>query len=127
MLEFITLLILFILFDLIWFSISVPNIYTPVFTKIQGVPPSYRITGGLFAWVLLALGLYLFVLPLSHSLTDALVYGAIFGLVVYGVYNGSNYATFKDWNTNIFFSDLIYGTAVTSIISLIAYSIFRNK
>ena len=126
-LEFITILILFILLDMIWFSISVSNIYTPAFTKIQGAPPSYRITGGLFAWVLLALGVYLFVLPMSKSSTDAFIYGAIFGLIVFGVYNGTNYATFKDWNMNIFLSDVIYGTAVTSIISLITYSIFKYK
>ncbi len=116
-------LVLFILFDLIWFSVSLSTIYLPKFTEIQGSTPLFfsKIAGGLFAWVLLALGINIFVLPKSNNLFEAILNGALFGFIIYGVYNGTNYVTFDKYNMDIMFPDLIWGTIVSAAISGIIY------
>jgi uncharacterized membrane protein len=120
---FILTLILFISFDLIWFSISLSNIYLPKFTEIQGSAPPFfsKISGGIFAWILLALGIITFVIPKSNTVSDAILYGLLFGLIVYGVYNGTSYVTLEKYDINIMLPDLIWGTVVSGVISGIIY------
>jgi len=118
-------LVLFIVFDSIWFSVSVPLIYLPKFTEIQGARPEFfsKIMGGIFAWFLLALGINLFVLPKSDSTFSAIINGLLFGFIVYGVYNGTNYTTFNKYDMSIFLPDLIYGTMASGLIAGIIYNI----
>ncbi|MCJ7636534.1 MAG: DUF2177 family protein [Nitrososphaeraceae archaeon] len=118
-------LCLFVVFDLIWFSVSLPIIYAPAFTRIQGSSPPFfsKISGGIFAWVLLALGINIFVLSKSNTTFEAVINGLLFGFIVYGVYNGTNYATLEKYDMNIFFPDLIWGTLVSGAIAGIAHNL----
>ncbi|ARF09603.1 putative membrane protein [Indivirus ILV1] len=118
-------LMLFIIFDLVWFSVSLSTIYLPKFTEIQGLTHSYfsKIAGGIFAWFLLALGINLFVLPKSNNTFEAVLNGALFGFIIYGVYNGTNYVTFQKYDMNILFPDLLWGTLVSAAVSGIIYNL----
>jgi uncharacterized membrane protein len=111
--------------DILWFSISVPKIYMPKFTEIQKEEPQMlsKMHGGIFAWLLLVIGIYYFVLPLSNNIIDALKYGALYGLIVYGVYNGTNYVTFNKYDGEIFFADLSWGIFACSVVAAIAFMI----
>lgn len=113
--------LLFIIFDVIWFKFSVPRFYEPTFVAIQGEMSKLRVVGGLFAWFLLAFGIKYFVLNNSETAKDAIIKGAILGFVIYGVYNGTNYATLKNYDMKTFTADLCWGTFVTSLVSYIAY------
>lgn len=117
--------ILFIIIDILWFSISVPLIYMPKFIEIQNEKPMMinKIHGGIFAWLLLAFGIYHFVLPISNNLYDTIKNGAIYGLIVYGVYNGTNYVTFNKYDGKIFSADLIWGIFVSTLLSVISFYI----
>jgi uncharacterized membrane protein len=84
---------------------------------------------GMFAYLLLALGIYWFVVrPETESVnqTNQVDYlnialkGGLLGLVVYGVYNGTNMATINEWGTKEFFADTIWGTFLSSSIGLVS-------
>jgi uncharacterized membrane protein len=108
--------LLFIIMDLIWFSFSLP-MYNKSVASIQGVPIEMRVVGGIFAWLLLAFGIQYFVLNSSTSRGDAFLKGALFGFVVYGVYNGTNYAILKNYDMHTFMADLTWGTLVSGFVS----------
>lgn len=120
---FLISLILYIIFDLLWFTISLPIIYLPKFTEIQGQKPIFfnKIHGGFFAWFLLALGLSIFVTPKANSTMTAAIYGFLYGLVVYGVYNGTNYVTLNKYDYGIAIPDLLWGSLASMAISVIVY------
>lgn len=109
--------------DLFWFSWSVDKIYGPTFSNIQGSPLQPRLAGGLFAWVLLGLGIRQFVLYEGITLVNAFARGALFGFITYGVYNGTNYATFSNYSTSTFAADLAWGTIACAIVSTISATI----
>lgn len=111
-------LVLFIMLDIMWFSYSFERIYNPSVISIQGNPISLRLLSGLFAWFLLALGVNYFVLQPNQSKQDVVIRGAIFGFIVYGVYNGTLRAIFTNYDMVTFMSDLMWGTFATSIVSL---------
>ena len=59
-------------------------------SKKVGATPSLRV--GMFAYLLLALGLAFFaILPSEADLSKALFYGALLGLVIFGVFNAVDY------------------------------------
>jgi uncharacterized membrane protein len=117
--------IVFLALDFMWFIVSVPNLYKPLFEKIQKEELELRLLSGLYAWTLLALSVYYFVLPKSNDVYEAGFYGALMGLIIYGVYNGTNYATFKDWTMTAFLFDNLWGIIVTSLTSVAAYKLLK--
>lgn len=140
LISIILLTLMYIFFDNIWFMFSYDKIYKPVFSAVQSLTDlSYMKTkmiysgGGLFAWFLLGLGLYVFVINSPSSLSSSLSYlhnkiilGLLFGFVVYGVYNGTNIVTLKNYNWNTGIYDLLWGTFVSGLITYL-WIILTNK
>ena len=114
--------LLFIVFDFIWFQYSLPRFYGPTFESIQGSELQMRIGGGIFAWILLAFGIKHFVHPSANDGRSAFVQGALLGFVIYGVYNGTNYATFSKYPIETFVADTLWGTFVSGTVSYLSWT-----
>ena len=98
---FVTLFLL----DMAWFAASSP-LYASVVTK----RPINRIAAAA-VWLLLALAVA-GQRPRPTRWTDAAAYGSLVGLVVYGVYNGTNYAILADWPIHVALADTAWGCVV---------------
>lgn len=73
-------------------------------------------------YLLMALALMVFVIPMAHqSSFNALLYGAILGAVLYGVYNFTCLAIFKDWPVTMAFVDWAWGTVLLATSALITH------
>lgn len=67
-----------------------------------------------------------FVLPLSKGLlTHAFMYGAAIGFVIYGVYDFTCLAIFKDWPVMMAFIDWAWGTFLCAFSATITVYISR--
>ncbi len=55
------------------------------------------------------------------SLLYALKLGSLFGFVTYATYDLTNLATVKDWPVKITIIDLIWGTIVSALTSILSY------
>jgi uncharacterized membrane protein len=106
----VTLIILIVL-DMMWFQLSGPTIYVPMFTKINGRSGYMIITSAIISWMLIAGLINLF----AQSNLDAL----ILGLLSYGIYNATNLATIREWTLSTFVIDTVWG----GIVCLTAYSL----
>jgi uncharacterized membrane protein len=61
-------------------------------------------------YVLLALGVVAFVLPRAAGLVSAgAMWGALLGLVIYGLYNLTNYSTLARWPLAMTIVDIAWG------------------
>lgn len=70
------------------------------------------------AYLLMIVGLYVFVLPSLDSTstwTDCLYYGGLFGLVMYGVYDCTAGAVLEKWDTSIAMIDILWGVIVYTL------------
>jgi len=70
------------------------------------------------AYFLLALGIYLFIVrpELTNFKPDYLIIflkGLALGLIIYGVYNGTNKATINEWGTKESIIDTVWGTTLS--------------
>lgn len=71
---------------------------------------------GVLSWIILAWGLYYFVLSRPDwKWTDA----ALYGLVVYGVYDLTNLATLAKWTLEFAIADMIWGIVLMTLVSVI--------
>ena len=72
-------------------------------------------TPALLVYVLLAAGLVMFVIPRAAAPVPApLLRGALFGLVVYGVYDLTNLSTLKGWPVLLTGVDIVWGAAASA-------------
>lgn len=106
--------------DLVYLGVIQKEFITRFFTTINRGPMKLQLVPGLLSWALLAWGLYHFVLSRPRwTLIDA----ALFGLIVYGVYDMTNLATIAGWTWQFAVADMIWGAVLMTIVALIFRSV----
>ena len=82
----------------------------------------------IFTYICLIYGIYYFVIKdnLNKSLNDIGIRGAIFGFIVYGVYNGTNKATIAEYGIDESIKDTIWGSILCSLVSILTVYITKN-
>ena len=105
----------FLLTFLILFSIDftfIKYVLGPLFgvqiKNIQGSAMTVKKLPAVFGWFSTVAVLYYFIIRENKSEWEA----AILGFLVYGVYEGTNYAIIKNWTFNTFIIDLLWGTTL---------------
>lgn len=76
----------------------------------------------MMVYLVLTIGIVNFVLPQTADETSLLVnfgWGALFGFVVYATYDFTNYSTLKDWSLNLTFIDILWGSFLSGISTVI--------
>src|SRR3954452_6510705 len=90
----------FMVLDGVWLGLVVKNFYREQLAPIVrladgGIAPNWP--AAFVVYALLGVGIAVFVIPRSASIPLAAANGALFGLVVYGVYDFTNYSTLREW------------------------------
>ena len=115
---------LVVIFDYIWLGLVMKKFYIEAlapFGRVINGSLSMNILPAVLVYLLLGLGLTFFVVEptSSFSLLKTALTGAIFGLVVYGVYDLTNMATLRDWSYSIVIADMIWGVVLSALVALI--------
>jgi uncharacterized membrane protein len=120
--QILILAFIFIIFDYIFLFTLSRDMWDAQITKIQGgAPPQYRVNAiALFTYVIMVTASYVFVVKHKYPPESAFGYGALLGLAMYGVFDGTNYVLFKDYSLYTYIYDVVYGILVTAIACTIA-------
>ena len=107
----------FMLLDGVWLGVVMKNFYRTQLGPIVrladgGIAPNWP--AAFVVYVLLGTGIALFVIPRAPTASLAAAYGALFGLVVYGVYDFTNYSTLRQWPFVLTIADVAWGTAASA-------------
>ncbi|MCL4361055.1 DUF2177 family protein [Candidatus Dependentiae bacterium] len=124
--KFLISLISLITLDIIWIGVIMNNLYRANLSKITKISPQnlpFYFPAALITWILIVLGAFIFVRPLvlSTSITTAVFYGALYGFILYAVYDFTNYATLPGWQLNITIIDIFWGTFICSLLGCLIY------
>lgn len=115
-------LFIFIVTDIIWLGFIAKNLYFEKYAnwlRFEGgqLKPVWWAT--LIVYLLLALSITVFIIPLAkNSVFYAAIYGSILGAIIYGVYDFTCLAIFKDFPIAMGFIDWAWGMALCSWTSL---------
>jgi uncharacterized membrane protein len=116
--SFLTALAVFVVLDGIWLGVLMKNFYRTHLAPIArmsegGLAPLWPVAA--LVYLLLAAGIAVFVVPRADSVVGAMANGALFGLVVYGVYDFTNYSTLAAWPVAVTLADIVWGMTVSAI------------
>ena len=123
--KYILSIIILLVLDILWLKLFMIEKYRGLVFNIQNSKLEGDVYYAIPAYILMVLGLLHFVLPNIKSETlfnDSIQYGALFGIVLYGVYNFTCGAVFKNWDINIALLDIFWGGFVyfaTSYLTMI--------
>jgi len=108
-------LILLIL-DFLWLGGFMGKRYSIMIPKIQVVKMETNLLYAFFSYLLMLIGLNVFVLPNLNikniNIKDCLKYGFLFGIVLYGVYDFTAAAVIKNWDIKLALVDVLWGGIV---------------
>ena len=107
----------FMVLDGIWLGLLMKNFYRQQLAPIVrladgGIAPNWP--AACVVYVLLGAGIALFVIPRAATISLAAAYGAVFGLVVYGVYDFTNYSTLREWPFALTLADTAWGSLASA-------------
>jgi uncharacterized membrane protein len=81
---------------------------------------SPELISSLIVWALIVLGSYIFVLPriIEEPLIIKFLWGGLYGLILYGVYDLTNYAILSSWPLSITLVDLGWGIFANGLLAV---------
>ena len=108
----------FMVLDGVWLGLLMKNFYREQLAPIVrlrdgGMAPNWP--AAFVVYVLLGTGVALFVIPRAPTVSLAAAYGALFGLVVYGVYDFTNYSTLRQWPFALTLADVAWGAVASAV------------
>lgn len=114
----------FLAIDMVWLIIISKKFYAQHLGYLMKTNVNF-VAAGLF-YLLFVVGLVVFsVSPAleKNSWLQALLLGALLGLISYATYDLTNLATIKDWPLVVTIVDIIWGTVLGALVSLVSYFI----
>lgn len=113
-------LILFLLFDFVWISLNFP-MYKDLFQTVQHSQLVVNLLYALVVYVLMVIGLCVFVLPMirTGSFVECAKAGGLFGLTSYGIYNFTNLACFSKYKLFPAIADTGWGGVLFTLVTFV--------
>ena len=118
--------IVFFVLDFVWLTRMADPFYRAHIGGLMLNQPRLGIAA-LF-YIFYVVGIVVFaVLPAlrAESLQTAVLLGALLGLIAYGTYDITNYATLRGWPVTVLVVDIAWGTALTAVSAGAGYLLSR--
>lgn len=90
-------------------------------SNVQKSPVKFRLFGALLTHVLLILGVYYFIIRDKKSFQESF----LFGVIMYGIYDFSNYTTLTNWTLMYSLMDVFWGGTLLTMSTFIIYELLK--
>ncbi|MFA7560864.1 MAG: DUF2177 family protein [Candidatus Izemoplasmatales bacterium] len=122
---YIVAFVIFIAIDALWLGLIAPKFYKAQIGHLMAEKPNF-IAAGIF-YLLFIAGLVFFIKDAvaANDIGKVVLIAAFFGFMTYATYDLTNLATLKDWPITVTIIDLIWGTFLSSSISLLTVLIYN--
>ena len=97
----------------------IKSIFEKQISSIQGSPVKFNMYGAIICYILLVFGINYFILSTNKSVLDAF----ILGIVIYGVYETTNYTIINKWEKTAVIMDTLWGGILFAATTGIVYKL----
>jgi uncharacterized membrane protein len=104
MITFLKIIIILVLLDSIYLF-NVKDAFNKQLLQIQNEEVRIKWISVFVCYILLTFGIYYFIVKEKRRLVDAF----LLGIVIYGVYDSTNYATINKWSLSLSMIDTVWG------------------
>ena len=112
--------IVFISIDFIYLS-TIKGYFENQIKSVQGSYPTMNFLGIALCYIFLIVGINYFIIKPHKSISDAF----LLGIVIYGVYETTNYALLKNWSIITVIMDTLWGGILFALTTFIV-NLFRK-
>ncbi|WP_197723482.1 DUF2177 family protein [Acholeplasma hippikon] len=124
---FVIAFLIFLAVDLIWLGVIANKLYQNEMGHLM--KKNLNFVAAFLFYAIFIVGLSVFVIIPSiesGSLIKVVLLGALFGFVSYATYDLTNYATLEGFPLKMVVIDLIWGTSLGTLTSLLTFLIYRG-
>src|SRR6266853_1259053 len=104
---YIAALVTLAILDALWLGVASREFYKARLGQLLLEQPNWY--AAILFYLIHALGIVVFAVPLAESWVSAMFYGALFGVCVYAAYDLTNLATLRGWPLTVSLVDLALG------------------
>ena len=119
LIAYVATLLTFLLLDGIWLGLMMAPTYRELLGSLMLEKP-LLLPAAVF-YCLYVIGCVVFVVLPALSWQRAAKLGALLGLVAYGTYDLTNWATLRDWSVQVSLMDWAWGTVATAVACTVGY------
>jgi len=112
--------IVFVALDFMYLNL-IKGYFSRQIAEVQGNKMEVKLLGASICYILLISGLNYFIIGPKKSVYDAF----LLGLIIYGVYETTNYSLFKKWSIITVFIDTLWGGILFALTTFLSKQI-RN-
>jgi uncharacterized membrane protein len=112
--------IIFITTDFVYLKV-IQNYFLNQIRLVQGSEPKLNYLGVVLCYLFLIVGIYYFIIKPHKSVSDAF----LLGVIIYGVYESTNYALLKNWSIITVIIDTLWGGLLFAFTTY-AVNMIRN-
>lgn len=110
--------------DLAFIYLYAKRVYGELIQRVQKSPLNSQnkkgaFSAGFLTYVLLAVGMVVFVRPWEGRQEEALGKGLVFGGVMYGMYSCTLFAVLDEWNASVAVGDTLWGAFLFGMAALV--------
>ena len=116
---YLTFIIVVLLVDYVWLTLNKSR-YNFLVKKVQGTNLQINIVGAVLSYICVILTLFFFAIPkvkeqtlrnksLKHLFIQSIIWGGGLGFLIYGVFNFTNIAIFKNYDVKVAAMDTLWG------------------
>ena len=120
-------LVSFLAIDLTWLGLIANKFYQSKLGSLMSKKPIWSVAILFYAVFIFGL-LFFVILPSlsTGSIKTLVIRAALFGFITYATYDLTNLATLKNWPKSLTVVDLIWGAVLSTLVSLIAFTIAKK-
>ena len=124
LIAYVATLLTFLLLDGIWLGLLMAPTYRELLGSLMLEKP-LLLPAAVF-YCLYVIGCVVFVVLPALSWQRAAKLGALLGLVAYGTYDLTNWATLRDWSVQVSLTDWAWGTVATAVACTVGYLVAKR-
>ena len=124
LIAYVATLVTFLLLDGIWLGLLMAPTYRELLGSLMLEKP-LLLPAAVF-YCLYVIGCVVFVVLPALSWQRAAKLGALLGLVAYGTYDLTNWATLRDWSVQVSLMDWAWGTVATAVACTVGYLVAKR-
>jgi len=124
LIAYVATLLTFLLLDGIWLGLLMAPTYRELLGSLMLDKP-LLLPAAVF-YCLYVIGCVVFVVLPALSWQRAAKLGALLGLVAYGTYDLTNWATLRDWSMQVSLMDWAWGTVATAVACTVGYLVAKR-
>ena len=121
---YVAALVTLAILDALWLGVASREFYKARLGQLLLEQPNWY--AAILFYLIHALGIVVFAVPLAESWASAMFYGALFGVCVYAAYDLTNLATLRGWPLTVSLVDLAWGAGVTAAAAVAAFLAMRT-